>query len=214
MRGDNPYHTEEEVWQDLDNAFGDADKVATAEIKLLSADFPMKTSESFDQFLTRFTSVINKIPYLTEPAKMRHLRDNVTKALQIKITGVRTDTVKALVKEIRCHDVEMRRIRERNPERSSNQDGDSRGNKRKQASGSDNAEPEKRARTSYKGRVPRSAEMKEKLTKMDACWRCGKTGHKSYEQDAPCKGKPAVSNDELKLSMAELEKQGKAPSPA
>ena len=46
--------------------------------------------------------------------------------------------------------------------------------------------------------------MKKRLTEMDACWRCGKMGHKSYEQDAPCKGKPPVPNDQLELAMAEL----------
>ena len=45
MEGDNPYTTTEEVWEDLDNAFGDSDKMATVEMRLASSEFPMKNSD-------------------------------------------------------------------------------------------------------------------------------------------------------------------------
>jgi len=204
MGGDNPYITTEEVWEDLDNAFGDSDKVATAEMKLASAEFPMKNSETFDHFLTRFTSTINKIPYMSVEAKIRSLRDNITKRLQAKITGTRTTNLKEITDEIRRHDIELRRINDKGDLAETKKDS----RKRKDQSSKNTGSSEKRQRTDlpeggYKGKdnTKRTQELKDKLIKAKACWRCGKIGHRSSDSDAPCQGKPAITNEELKLLL-------------
>ena len=204
--GDNPYLLIEEVWDDLDNAFGDSDKIATAEMKLASHEFPMKPSETFDHFLTRFTSTVNKIPYLSTEAKIRVLRDNITKRLQVRITGTRTSNLKDIINEIRRHDIELRRINER---RDAFDPKESR--KRKDTDTKDNDTPDKRQRTEpniYRGQENkrRTKELKDKLQETKACWRCGKVGHRSKDANAPCINSPALTNDELKATLDAIPK--------
>ena len=201
--GNNPYTRAEEVWEDLDNAFGDSDKVATAEMKLASPDFPMKPAETFDHFLTRFTSVTNRITYLSPKAKIRTLRDNITRRLQAKITGIRTSDLKEIINEIRRHDIELRRMNDIKKDATDAKDS----RKRKDTNSKDknNDAPDKRPRNEstdpgYKGKenTKRTKELKDKLIQLGACWRCGHKGHRSRDQNAPCYGKPTLTNEEMK----------------
>jgi len=198
--GENPYMTEAEVWHDLDNAFGDADKVYTAEMKLENKDFPMKNSETFDQFLTRFTATTNKIPHLNEPLKIRLLRRMITKTLQRKITGLESDSLGEIITKVRRHDLEIRRIKEQD-------EPVHKGTKRKQEDVADNQSEKRGKFYRFRGKndTKRTPEIREKLKKLNACWKCGQVGHKHFEDDAPCKDKAATPNDQLKLATSSSE---------
>ena len=80
----NAYHTVSEMIQDLENMFGEFDKVAKSDALLHNPKFGMAISnskETFDEFLARFTSAIAPLDF-TDRHKISNLRRTLSERLR------------------------------------------------------------------------------------------------------------------------------------
>lgn len=80
----NPYTTVEEMTQDLDNMFGEFDRIGKADTDLHDPKFAMGVKdpkETFDAFYARFSTAIASLD-LTDFLKISNLRRLITKRLR------------------------------------------------------------------------------------------------------------------------------------
>lgn len=184
----NPYVTPEEVLQDLNNMFGEFDPYGTADATLHDPDFKMKKNETFDEFLTRYTSIIAPLQ-LREQQQISHLTRTITPRLRWHTISTKPTSFQTYVQllrqcdlNIRLADKEHKRYHEthtaghtdHNDGYSTDQSGRSLGSKR-----------------GYHGANQHSEEVLEQLRLEGKCFRCRQPGHMAMDLDAPCRGRNA-----------------------
>ena len=104
----NPYTTPEEVLKDLNNMYGEFDAAGTADATLHDPDFNMKEKETFDDFLTRYTSTIAPLQ-LREQQQISNLTRTISRRLRWQtINGIRPTSFQAYVQQLRQCDLNMR----------------------------------------------------------------------------------------------------------
>ena len=100
----------QEMVEDLDNMYGEFDPYGTADATLHDPDFGMKTDETFDTYLARYTATIAPLQ-LPEREKISQLNltRTITRRLRLQmINGIKPTIFKDYVKSLRQCDLNMR----------------------------------------------------------------------------------------------------------
>lgn len=192
---DDPYFTASEVVRELDSMFGEYDKIGKADAKLHDPKFGMgKTNpnKTFDEFLVRYTSAIAPLGF-NDVHKISNLRRTINDRLRWNLTdGTTYSSFGQYVNRCRQCDLDLRQS-DSYKDRS-----DRPSNKRtittetKKTYSSTGGNPEK---TNYPPNVV------AKLIKEGRCFKCLKTGHRTQNENAPCKNESKLTDEQVTLEL-------------
>ncbi|KAF2395485.1 hypothetical protein EJ06DRAFT_534976 [Trichodelitschia bisporula] len=193
MREDsmNHYQSAEEMIKDLTQAFGDYDATRRAERRRDDRSyFPMKENEDLEEYMTRFASVVNDIPWYhmgpgAERQKTNLFRQNLTKEIRQAVSHMDEDLGFEAIRRAAAnyyHNA-VEGTRPQNKRKNNGPGG-----------GQNDSQEAKKPRGP--NNTYRSAALKKLLRLMNACLRCAVIGHKASDPDAPCQGKDYISNKE------------------
>ena len=111
MKNPEYYTLAEEILEDLDNMFGDYDKISKADAELDNPKFAMRSKDSkeiFDVFHARFIAAIASLAIL-EREKSSRLRKLITSRLKYQIVDFPiTTSFRELVTRLRQVDIALR----------------------------------------------------------------------------------------------------------
>lgn len=109
--GTNPYLTAQEMTQDLDNIFGEFDRMGKADSDLHDPKFGMgmkDSKESFDAFYARFSAAIAPLDF-ADVHKISNLRRLISKRLRYKVSdGNQPTSFRDFVRRLRQVDIKLR----------------------------------------------------------------------------------------------------------
>ena len=200
----DPYLTAQEMIDELDSMFGTYDKIAKSNAEIFDPKFGMgftKKDESFEEFYARFSAAIAPLGF-TDIHKISNMKRLISTRLKYRISGHPFATYRELVTHIRALDMDLRAIDSASgTSGSKNKDskgkggnGDSTGNQRNSSSkGKDNV-------TRPRGyKYPQH--VVDKIRKEGRCFKCLKPGHRSSDNDAPCKSAEPLTKDQVDVAL-------------
>ena len=82
----NFYVTAQEIFEDLNNMYGEFDPYGTFDARLHDPDFNIKKKQTFDEFLVKYTATIAPLQ-LFEQQKIFHLTRTITRRFRWYIMG-------------------------------------------------------------------------------------------------------------------------------
>ena len=196
----NAYVTSSEIIQDLENMFGEFDKVAKSDALLHDPKFGMAVAnpkETFDLFLARFTSAIAPLDF-TDRHKISNLRRTLSERLRFKMAdGTTYTSFSQYVSRCRQCDLDLCQA-----------DGFSTRNRSDKSKGfglrpntPESPTENPISRHDKELSLYRSGYLKERLIKEGRCFKCGKRGHRATDIDAQCQGQSAVPDEQLSLKL-------------
>ena len=210
----NAYLTASEMIQDLENMFGEFDKVAKSDALLHDPKFGMAVTnlkETFDEFLARFTSAIAPLDF-TDRHKISNLRRTLSERLWFKMAdGTTYTSFSQYVSRCRQCDLDLRQadgFSNRNRNNKSKESGPSSSNvssRRPGGTAGQGTNLNRYRSSNNSGSLQRSRQLKERLMKEGRCFKCGKQGHISTDTDAPCKGQATISDQKLIFDLQAVE---------
>ena len=207
----NAYLSASEMIQDLENMFGEFDKVAKSDALLHDPKFGMAVSnpkETFDELLARFTSAIAPLDF-TDRHKTSNLWRTLSERLWFKMAdGTTYSSFSQYVSRCRQCDLDLRqadRLSTRN--RSNKNKGIGPGSNASEpriGNSISHSDTKRHQSGSPTSSFFRSGHLKERLIKEGRCFKCGKQGHLSTDSDAQCKSKSAVPDVQLPLDLKSI----------
>ena len=208
----NAYLTSSEMIQDLENMFGEFDKVAKSDALLHDPKFGMAVAnpkETFDEFLARFTSAIAPLDF-TDRHKISNLRRTLSERLCFKMAdGTTYTSFSQYVSRCRQCDLDLRQAdgfsnRNRNDKNKSSSSY-SKGQGRQAGNTTGQSKNLNRYRSSNAASTLRSGQLKQRLIKEGRCFKCGKKGHLATDTDAPYKDQVAIPDQQIVFDLKAVE---------
>jgi len=194
----DPYDTTKDLWRDMDYAFEDDDKSATAEAELFNlGKMRMRSDETFEEFLVRFLRTINQIEHMrkNDKQKITHLRRLVSIPLQSRVSGFSTSTgqFSDFVDLLRTHARNIENIKTTKPR-----------GKDPSAQSKVSSSP---ASSSGKPAIQRRPnDLYTKAKKNNRCFKCGEKATNSKEHNSSnCPNKRISDNEFAKLFHIEAD---------
>lgn len=185
----------------LDEAFNGVDRIAEAETKLFDGSLMMKTTETFNEWYTRFVGVVNRLD-MNDRTRMTHAYRLLTYKLSSTLTAGATPgetfaqfILRARTMEQRLNDAKIGRSyagNNRDTTYRSTRLGSSSRQQQPAARSQPKAGPN--ARIAY-GRT--SAE-RDAMVKKGMCFKCGEKGHRPLDSNAPCKLQPITPSKDIR----------------
>ena len=210
----NAYLSAFEMIQDLENMFGEFDKVAKSDALLHDPKFGMAITnpkETFDEFLARFTSAIAPLDF-TDRHKVSNLRRTLSERLRFKMAdGTTYTSFSQYVSRCRQCDLDLRQAdgfsaRSRS-DRSKRIEPGSNSQERWIENAISHPDTKRYRSSSPTNSFFRSGHLKERLIKEGRCFKCGKRRHRSTDPDAPCKGQSSVPDEKLPLDLKNIQQK-------
>jgi len=197
---EDPYPTLEDMFEDLDQAFGNINEEEINEETLHSTNFQMgvaKKNETLDEFITRFRKTIRPLTKsMTQKQLAAAFRRNLIKRLQDRLAdGTTYNTLAEIITKVKKINVQLIATygEEKEEGKKSNRQQDNKGEKKS------------REKPVYDSRNPRRpSELFRKLINEGICIKCGEKGHKNRDDQAPCKDKKPLSNEEIKAKVSSI----------
>ena len=205
----NPYLTVEEMVAELDAMFGTYDKVAKSDNELHDPNFAMGVKdkkETFETFYARFMATIAPLNY-GESLRISTLKRLLNQRLKYKISGETFKTYPELLARLRHVSADLEAIDKSHPKDNSNRSGGGQGpsgqsQRNNNAGGNGNRPGNPRQGSSYRGtgyQYPKT--LKDRIMKENRCWKCLKTGHRSFDNNAPCKDADPLTKEQVEIMM-------------
>ena len=216
MKNPNYYTLAEEILEDLNNMFGDYDKISKADAELDNSKFAIGSKdfkETFDAFHARFIAAIAPLAML-EREKSSRLRKLVTSRLKYRIVDFPiTTSFRELVTRLRQVDIALRLTDKQNPRgnrsegssSSSNNRGDRGGSNTRGRGGSNNnnsrqGNPSRSSRNDYRHPLY----IKDRLDKEGRYYKYLRKGYISYDPDTPCRNKLYLDEKQVNTRLVEI----------
>lgn len=201
----NPYKTAEEAIEELDNHFGIYDKITKANAELQDPKFAMgvvNKNETFEEFYTRFTSTIAPLK-LSEAVRIINLTRLLTTRLRYRLTGMVYKNFRDIVEFVRKLDMDLRLVDNTTTR------NDKKDNKKGQSSGGgggsnqDSRPPNSRnnSKTTSRRGYTYPQQLMDRLRKEERCFKCLKPGHRSGDNDAPCKNADPLNKEQVEVML-------------
>lgn len=206
----NPYLTADEMVQELDAIFGTYDKVAKSDALLHDPNFGigiLKKKETFETFYTRFSAAIAPLD-LPDTYKISNLKRTISTRLRYRISGENYSSFRDLVARLRHIAADLKAIDKTAPlkekPRPGNKSGNSSGGAAASSSNRNTPTSGGNANSSDSSRPRRYKYPKslvDRIAKEGRCFKCLKTGHRSQEDNAPCKNAAYLTKDQVEVMM-------------
>ncbi len=198
FRYPNPYQTAEEMITELDNMFGTYDKISESNAQLNDPKFGMGVvdkKESFETFYARFSAAIAPLEF-TDVIKISNLTGRISTRLKNKLAGQTFTAYRDLVAYLRKLDLDLKHIDNtmagnKEAAKPTMRPGTNRGASSTGKGGGDN-----RPR-GYKYPKP----LVDRIRKEGRCFKCLKPGHRSGEDNAPCKDDPPLNKEQVEVIL-------------
>lgn len=198
-KSEDPYPTLEDMFEDLDQAFGNINEEEINEETLHGANFQMgvaKKNETLDEFITRFRKTIRPLTKsMTQKQLAAAFRRNLSKRLQGRLAdGTTYNTLAEIITKVKKINVQLIATY-----------GEEKEEGRKSNRQRDKGEKKAREKAVYDSRNPRRpSELFRKLINEGICIKCGEKGHKNRDDQAPCKDKKPLSNEEIQAKISSI----------
>ncbi len=198
--------TSSEIIQDLENMFGEFDKVAKSDSFLHDPNLGMAIAnpkETFDLFFARFTSVVALLDF-TDWHKISNLWRILCERLWFKIVdGITYISLSQYLSRFRQCDFDLCQI-----------DGFSTQNRsdknkrfRLKPNTTESLTENLISRHHKKFSLYHSGYLKKCLIQKGRCFKCGKRGHRTTNLDAQCQVQSAISDEQLSLKLENAKKK-------
>ncbi len=208
----NAYLTSSEMIQDLENMFGEFDKVAKSDALLHDPKFGMAVAnpkETFDEFLARFTSAIAPLDF-TDRHKISNLRRTLGERLRFKMAdGTTYTSFSQYVSRCRHCDLDLRQADGFSNRNRNDKDKPSSPYFKDQGLQAGNITGKSKNLNRYRSNnavsTLCSGQLKQRLIKEGRCFKCGKKDHLATDTDAPCKDQVAIPDQQIVFDSKSVE---------
>ena len=198
--------------QDLENMFGEFDKVAKSDALSHDLKFRMAVAnpkETFDEFLARFTSAIAPLDF-TDRHKISNLRRTLSERLRFKMAdGTTYTSFSQYVSLCRQCDLDLRQAdgfsNQNRNHKNKPSSSYSKGQRRQAENTTGQSKNLNRYRSNNAASTLCSGQLKQRLIKEFRCFKCGKKGHLATDIDAPCKDQVAIPDQRIVFDLKAVE---------